>query len=94
MINIYNTNDLLWALATRSNPEEDIDILRRMWSGPLDPIIPKGRKGFNSRALIDATRPWEWRDEFPPVSGVSPTLRAQVEAKWADLFARLGKKTG
>jgi 4-hydroxy-3-polyprenylbenzoate decarboxylase len=88
-VDVYNTNDLIWAIATRSNPERDIDIVRRMWSGPLDPIIPKGEKGFNSRALIDATRPWEWKDDFPPVSGASPTLRAEVAAKWKTLINRL-----
>ena len=90
-VDIYNTSDLIWAIATRSNPEQDIDIVRGMWSGPLDPIIPKGQKGLNSRAIIDATRPWEWREEFPPVSGVSPGLRAEVEAKWKAFFDQLKK---
>ncbi len=81
-IDIYDTDQLLWALASRSDPEQDIDIIRRAWSGPLDPAIRPGQKGFNSRAIIDATRPWEWRDEFPQVSAIAPELRAQLEAKW------------
>src|SRR5678815_1932127 len=52
-IDIYNPNDIIWAISTRSEPE-NIDILRRCWSGPLDPAISTGRKGFNSRAIIDA----------------------------------------
>ncbi|HZU08219.1 MAG TPA: UbiD family decarboxylase [Chloroflexota bacterium] len=85
-IDIYDTDQLLWALATRSDPAQDIDIIRRAWSGPLDPAIPPGQKGFNSRAIIDATRPWEWREQFPPVSGISPALRQQLEAKWGALL--------
>jgi UbiD family decarboxylase len=85
-IDIYDTDQLLWALATRSDPAQDIDIIRRAWSGPLDPVIPPGQKGFNSRAIIDATRPWEWREQFPPVSGLSPALREQLEAKWGALL--------
>ena len=78
-----NLEDVIWALTTRSDPEKDIEIVRRCWSGPLDPIIPEGSKGFNSRAIIDACRPYEWRDQFPPVVEVKPELRERVLKKWA-----------
>jgi len=77
-----DTFDVLWAISTRSDPETSIDILRRCWSGPLDPIFPKGKKGFNSRAIIDACRPYEWRQDFPPVAESSPEVRSQVLEKW------------
>jgi 4-hydroxy-3-polyprenylbenzoate decarboxylase len=83
-IDATNLNEVLWALCTRSDPEKDIEILRRCWSGPLDPIIPKDQKGFNSRAIIDATRPFEWIGSFPPVSRSSRELRDRVLAKWGD----------
>ena len=56
--------------------------MERAWSGPLDPRIRPGQKGFNSRALIDACRPYEWKDEFPAVAASSPQLLAAMEAKW------------
>jgi 4-hydroxy-3-polyprenylbenzoate decarboxylase len=84
-IDIYNPDDVIWAISTRSEPE-NIDILRRCWSGPLDPAIPTGRKGFNSRAIIDATRPYEWRDKFPPINAVSDELKATLERKYAKLL--------
>jgi UbiD family decarboxylase len=77
-----NTFDVLWALVTRSDPAESIEILRRCWSGPLDPRIQPGKKGFNSRAVIDACRPFEWMKDFPPVAESSPELRDKVRAKW------------
>jgi len=49
----------MWAMCTRSDPANDIDFIRRAWSGPLDPVIPKDRKGFSTRSVIDATRPYE-----------------------------------
>jgi len=49
--------DVLWAMCTRCDPAEDIDIIRKMWSGPLDPRIPRGT-AWNSRAVIDACRPF------------------------------------
>jgi 4-hydroxy-3-polyprenylbenzoate decarboxylase len=79
-----NLDEVMWALCTRSDPVKDIEILRRCWSGPLDPIIHKDDKGFNSRAVIDATRPYEWKDTFPPVSRSSRELRERVLGKWAD----------
>ena len=77
-----STFDVLWALATRSDPVESIEILRRCWSGPLDPRIQPGKKGFNSRAVIDACRPFEWMKDFPPVAESSPELKEKIRAKW------------
>ena len=77
-----STFDVLWALTTRSDPVESIEILRRCWSGPLDPRIQPGKKGFNSRAVIDACRPFEWMKDFPPVAESSPELKEKIRAKW------------
>ena len=55
-IDVYDMNDVLWAMCTRVDPQADTDFIRRAWSGPLDPIIPKDQKGFSSRAIIDATK--------------------------------------
>jgi UbiD family decarboxylase len=77
-----NIEEVLWALCTRSDPEKDIDIIRRAWSTPLDPTIRKPTKAFmNSRGIIDACRPYEWIDEFPAVVEVSPELRAKMRRK-------------
>jgi len=84
-VDIYNPNDVIWAIGTRSEPE-NIDILRRCWSGPLDPAIPRERKGFNSRAIIDATRPYEWKDKFPAVNAVSDRLKAELDKKYPALL--------
>lgn len=87
-IDIYNPNDVIWAIGTRSEPE-NIDILRRCWSGPLDPAIPRERKGFNSRAIIDATRPYEWKDKFPPVNAVTDALKAELDKKYPALLKEM-----
>jgi 4-hydroxy-3-polyprenylbenzoate decarboxylase len=82
-IEVTDLHDVVWAMCTRAEPEQDFDLIRRAWSGPLDPIIPTGKKGFNSRFVIDATRPWEWRDQFPAVAEMSEGLRTQITEKWA-----------
>ncbi|HME44481.1 MAG TPA: UbiD family decarboxylase [Syntrophorhabdales bacterium] len=81
-----NLFDVVWAMSTRCDVAEDIDILRKCWSGPLDPVIPKGMKGFNSRAIIDACRPYNWKDAFPPVAENSKELRDKTFAKWKDVL--------
>jgi 4-hydroxy-3-polyprenylbenzoate decarboxylase len=87
-----NTDDMIWAMSSRCEPETDIDILRRCWSGPLDPVIHPTKKGFNSRAIIDATRPYEWMKDFPPVAESSKEVLDATAKKWgAELFGN-GKK--
>lgn len=76
--------DVLWAMSTRSDPERSIEITRRCRSGPLDPAIPLEEKGFNSRAVIDCCRPWEWRDRFPQVVETSQELMDRTVARWGD----------
>jgi 4-hydroxy-3-polyprenylbenzoate decarboxylase len=77
-----NMTEVLWALCTRSDPGNDRDIIRRAWSTPLDPTIRKPTKAFmNSRAIIDACRPYEWIDEFPKSVEVSPELAERTRRK-------------
>jgi UbiD family decarboxylase len=77
-----NVKDVLWAMCTRSNPEVDIDIIRRAWSTPLDVTIHKPTRDFtNSRAIIDACKPFEWIDEFPKVITWDQELVERVKKK-------------
>jgi UbiD family decarboxylase len=88
-IDITNLNEVVWAMCTRSDPVTSVDLLRRTWSGPLDPAIPPGQKGHNSRMIVEAVRPYEWRDRFPEISQISNETRDQVSSKWAKDLARV-----
>ena len=82
-IDITNLTDVMWAVMTRCDPERDVTILRRAWSGPLDPAIHPDERGFNSRLLIDATKPWEWRERFAePVVTAEMTRAAREKWGW------------
>ncbi len=61
-------------------------------SGPLDPILDKA-SSTNSRAVIDACRPFERLKDFPKVARASPELRKQVAAKFADVLGKIGGKS-
>lgn len=82
-----NTNDVLWALCFRTDPEKDIDIIRRTWSTPLDPMIRKPADAFfSSRAIIDACKPYEWMQEFPREVKPNPKLEEKVKEKWGSIL--------
>ena len=85
-VDVTDLQDVIWALCTRCDPERDADLIRRAWSGPLDPAIDPDNKSFNSRMIFDATRPWEWRDKFPPVVEPSLETRQAVAKKWGGLI--------
>ncbi len=64
-----------------------MDISGGPGSGPLDPRLPKGGPG-NSRAVIDACRPFEMLADFPPVVKASKELRDKTAVKFADQLGR------
>jgi 4-hydroxy-3-polyprenylbenzoate decarboxylase len=82
-IDVSNLEELLWAMCTRSDPATSIEFIRSAWSTPLDPRIPpeKRERGdfTNSRAIIDACRPYHWRDQFPKVN--MPSKAVQIETR-------------
>src|SRR5712664_10778 len=78
-----NLHEVIWAMSTRCDPVEDIDFIRRHWSGPLDPRLPKGVT-WNSRAIIDACRPYDMLKDFPPVVKASDELCEKVARKFED----------
>jgi UbiD family decarboxylase len=89
-IDVSNLEELIWALLTRSDPATSIDIIRNAWSTPLDPRIEPERKAkgdfTNSRAIIDACRPWHWRDAFPKVNAPTPEQARLARQKFGYLL--------
>ena len=88
-VDVTNLEELIWAMITRSDPANSIDIIRNCWSTPLDPRIPPEEKAkgnlTNSRAIIDACRPFHWKDEFPAVNSPPAEVVRELEQKWAHL---------
>ncbi|WP_312033863.1 UbiD family decarboxylase [Actinoplanes sp. TBRC 11911] len=86
-----NLDELMWAMATRTDPADDIEILRRQRGSRLDPMLAPGAPPFTSRAVIDACRPWERLSSFPKVAQSDPGYLSEVRARW---FADPGSTTG
>jgi 4-hydroxy-3-polyprenylbenzoate decarboxylase len=81
-IDIYDINDVMWAIQTRCDPIRDVKIIDRAWSSRLNPATHPDHRGLNSRLLIDATRPWEWKDRFAEPVITKDGSRATRE-QWA-----------
>lgn len=84
-----NTSEVLWALGTRSEPQE-IDILRGCWGSWANPTITPEQRKIDDRehslGIILACKPYKWIKDFPRSTKPSPELAKKVRAKWPKLF--------
>ena len=81
-----NMNDVIWAMCTRCDPKDGIDILNNCWSTHLDPMSYSHDDRRNSRAVVDACRPFNRRDTFPVVARNSAGLDSRLREKFGDIF--------
>jgi 4-hydroxy-3-polyprenylbenzoate decarboxylase len=85
-----NLADVMWAVTTRCEPAEQIDIVRNAWSSALDPRIPEDdkRQGItsHSKAIIEAVRPFGWKDKYPPTSALSAEEAREIDQKWGGVI--------
>ena len=62
-IDVYNEEEVIWALATRVCPDIDIEFIPRIAAGKLDPtaydMTRLKRGGLNTKMIIDATKPMD-----------------------------------
>jgi 4-hydroxy-3-polyprenylbenzoate decarboxylase len=97
-IDITNSAEVMWALATRWDPKTQTDIIDGMWTGYIDPTLPPGtrenRELMNSRIVVYAVRPFHWKDEFPKVNAVSAGYADEVRRKWTEKLRFLKRRNG
>ena len=85
-VDITNPSDVIWAMSTRCDVREGVDIVKSVWTTPAEASIkPSARapRGYTTdRVLIDACRPYQWADEFPDVVEFSQEFKQKVTDKW------------
>jgi len=95
-IDPFNLQQVLWAIATRCDPETSLDVCRRIWSYKIDPRLPKYKKEAGeytgSVAIIDACRPYHWIADFPATTQIGEELLRETQAKWGKIFDGGGSK--
>jgi 4-hydroxy-3-polyprenylbenzoate decarboxylase len=89
----------MWAITTRCEPSEQIDIVRNAWSSALDPRIAPDAKAAgitsHSKAIIEAVRPFGWKDSYPPISALTADEARAIGTKWGAALGmrKAGAKT-
>lgn len=79
-------DQVIWAMSSRCNPIEDIDVLRNTWSTWLDPTQnPPEERPYGSKALINACK----EHRYLPVFSKRTTLRRETYDKVAQRWKEL-----
>jgi UbiD family decarboxylase len=80
-------DQVIWAMSSRCNPIDDVDILRNTWSTWLDPTQnPPEKRPYGSKALINACK----EHRYLPVFSKRTALRREMYDKVAREWKKLG----
>jgi UbiD family decarboxylase len=92
-INVFDLNQVLWAINTRMQAGRDIHITHNESGSRLDPSVPREAIGYTDKMIMDATwnttylfppRP-EWDGNvYPPMVSTSPELAKFIDQRWAE----------
>ncbi len=79
-------DQVIWAMASRCNPIDDIDILRNTWSTWLDPTQnPPEKRPYGSKALINACKEHRHLPVFSKRTTLRKPVYEKVAARWTEL---------
>ena len=89
-IDVTNLEQVMWAICTRCDPATAIQVIHGTRTSPADPRIPPEQRVTgnisNSRAVIDACRPYYWKDQFPKMNALSPSDYNEARTKFEYLL--------
>jgi UbiD family decarboxylase len=85
--------EVIWAIATRCDTETAMHTIPGFLDSGLDPSIPPHKRAARditmSKTIINACRPWHWKDKFPALSRAGKKLKEDVMKKWPEAFSHL-----
>ena len=87
-INPADMDKVIWAMCTRFDPREGMEVLRGCWSSALDPMAYSEKDPRNARVVIDACKPFGRRDTFPREVRASPEVETLVRGKFGELLPK------
>lgn len=81
-------NQVLWAIFTRVDPAESIQTIRKSTSS-LDPRLSPRKAAENDYsmgiALIDACKPFQWKNEYPQSNRFGEEFRQEIRNRWKNI---------
>lgn len=88
-----NLDEVMWAVCTRTDPADSIELIPTSWGIALDPMVERGPEDelnelSMSRAIIVACRPLKRaaRGDWPDVVTVPEDVAERVLARYPELF--------
>jgi UbiD family decarboxylase len=79
-----NFDEVMWAMSTRCNPADDLDILRNTMSFRADPSLAPEAKPFGSKILVNACTPYKHKASAPVRTALRESVYRRVKERWAD----------
>jgi 4-hydroxy-3-polyprenylbenzoate decarboxylase len=74
---------VIWAMSTRCDPAQDIDILRHTWSTYLDPTKnPAEERIYGSKTLINACKEHKFLKTFSKRTRLTKQTYDKLQANW------------
>lgn len=81
-IDPVSLDQVVWAMSTRADPSLDVGFTRLGRGRAPDPVLTAGLPAVGSQAIIDACRPYDRRNTFPPVAQSDPEYLRLVHGRW------------
>ena len=89
-VDVTNLDHMLWAMVTRTDPwSRSSSSAAPGIPTPIPRFRRNARKAGNithSVALINACKPYHWKDEFPPSNTPSPEVTRKAKEKFGWLL--------
>jgi 4-hydroxy-3-polyprenylbenzoate decarboxylase len=89
-VDVTNLDNLMWAMLTRTDPKESIQFIEGSWDSPADPRLSPEKRAVgdmtHSVAIINACKPYHWRDKFPPSNAPSAEVARRAREKFGWLL--------
>ena len=89
-IDVFNEEEVLWAVSTRCRIEEDLDIIPGAKGNTLDPTVRPGYDNKNAKMIIDATVPLEYA--YPARCSVPDSAKEEILSRWDELIDQTSLK--
>jgi 4-hydroxy-3-polyprenylbenzoate decarboxylase len=89
-VDVTNLEQLIWAVAMRTDPKNSIQFIEGAWDSPADPALSPEKRAAgdltHSVAIINACKPYHWRDKFPPSNTPSAETLKKAREKFGWLL--------
>ena len=78
-------DQVIWAMSTRCNPSDDLDVLRNTWTYRSDPSLAPEARPYGSKVLVNACAPHRYLKQAPKRTLLRREIYERVSNRWSEL---------